>query len=149
MGRKVGGTQKHVKQRPTVIVKTRPNLNTAKHPKVYRPKQVLTKKVQHHGAAYGVHRSPETRVRQQQHRNLTVKIAKTVGYPQSQGRTTTPTQQRQIVAHKYYKNQPKVQHQIQKGTGQIHTGTKPIKRKVIKPRGAGERPITFNPFGLW
>lgn len=144
MGRKAGGATKHTKIRPKVTVTTKPNLNTSKHPKVYRPKHVSTKNVQHHGAAYGTHQSSQTRVLQQQHRNLTVKIAQSVGYPQHHQQ-----QQKRHVPVVIKTHQAK-QHQVQQGSGVVkHGGIKKIKKKVIKPQGAGERPINlYNPFGL-
>lgn len=142
MGRKVGGATKHTKTRPNVQIKTRPSQNISKHPKVYRPKKVLTKTVQHHGAAYGVHRSPETRVRQQQYRNLTVKVARAVGYPQHHA------QQKRHVPVVIKTHQAK-QHQVGQGSGVVRHGTKIIKKKYVRPQGAGQNPVNLNPFGLW
>ena len=48
---------------------------------VYRPVKDVAAGI--HGASYGVYRQPATRERQQRFRNLTVKVAKTLGYPQS------------------------------------------------------------------
>ena len=48
---------------------------------VYRPVKDVAAGI--HGASYGVYRQPATRERQQRFRNLTVKAAKILGYPQS------------------------------------------------------------------
>jgi len=139
MGRNVGGRTKHTKIRPKVHVNVQKNQNISKHPRVYRPKKVLTKNVQHHGASIGVHRSPETRVRQQQHRNVTVQVAKTLGYPQAKAMSPD-------LPRVQYVKKIQGKRQLQQGSGVVHTGTDKIKKKYVKPLGAGQRPIDLNPF---
>ena len=148
MGQGRGKFTKVVKKN-TVKVPT--NTNISKHPKVYRPKQNYTTTVNKqglshtqgvHGAAYGVTQHQQARVIQQKQRTRTVNLAHKVRHVVGGGnvqRTHSPVT---------VKTSQAKQHTITKGTGVVRHGTKIIKKKYVRPQGAGENPVYLNPFGL-
>ena len=151
MGRKVGGTQKHTKVVKKVVVKVPPKTNIAKHPKVYRPapnytttrnKQGLSHTTGVHGASYGVTQQQKARVIQQKQRTRTVNLAHKVRHVIGGGNV-----QRTHVPVTVKTDQAK-QHVITKGSGVVRHGTKIVKKRYVRPQGAGENPVYLNPFGL-
>ena len=153
MGRKVGGTSKHTKVVRKVVVKVPPKTNIAKHPKVYRPapnytttrnKQGLSHTTGVHGSSYGVTQQQKARVIQQQQRTKTVNLAHKVRHVIGGGnvkRTHVPVTVKTTQAK---------QHQVVQGKGVVVQGNKKfIKKKIIRPKGAGQNPVYMNPFGLY
>ena len=168
MGQGRGKHTKVVKKNPnyTPPVKT----NISKHPKVYRQtpnytttvnKQGLSTTQGIHGAAYGVHKNQQDRIRQQQFRTATVNVVHKVRHVT--GNVAQPvTNLAQIIGNRNQNtlhltdkgrmitNQEANQRgQIQHGSGVVQKGDKKFdKKKLIRPKGAGEHPVYMNPFGL-
>ena len=151
MGRQVGGTSKHTKVARKVVVKVPPKTNTSKHPKVYRPKQNYTTTVNKQGlrhttgtvgASYGVTQTAHARELQNRQRLRTINLAHKVRHVIGGGNV-----QRTHVPVTVKTGQAK-QHVITKGTGVVRHGTKIVKKRYVRPQGAGENPIYLNPFGL-
>ena len=153
MGRKVGGTSKHTKVARKVVVKVPPKTNTSKHPKVYRPKQNYTTTVNKQGlrhttgtvgASYGVTQTAHARELQNQQRLRTINLAHKVRHVIGGGGVSRPHVPVTV------KTTQAKQHQITQGRGQIVQGNKKfIKKKLIRPKGAGQNPVYMNPFGLY
>lgn len=125
--------------------------NTSKHPKVYRPKQNYTTTVNKQGlshttgtvgASYGVTQTAHARNLQNQQRLRTINLAHKVRHVIGGGNV-----QRTHVPVTVKTDQAK-QHTITKGTGVVRHGTKIIKKKYVRPIGAGQNPVYLNPFGL-
>ena len=114
-----------------------------------------------HGAAYGVHKNQQDRIRQQQFRTATVNVVHKVRHVT--GNVAQPvTNLAQIIGNRNQNtlhltdkgrmitNQEANQRgQIQHGSGVVQKGDKKFdKKKLIRPKGAGEHPVYMNPFGL-
>ena len=135
---------------PTTSTKIQPHTNISKHPKVYRQtpnytttvnKQGLSNTQGVHGAAYGVTQHAKNRHIQQQQRTNTVNTVHKIRHVIGGGnvRTHVPVT---------VKSDQAKHHTITKGTGVVRHGTKIIKKKYVRPQGAGENPVYLNPFGL-
>ena len=152
MGRTVGGTSKHTKVAKKVVVKVPQKTNISKHPKVYRPQPNYTTTVNKHGlshttgvvgASYGVTRTAPERVIQNKQRLRTINLAHKVRHVIGGGNV-----KRTHVPVTVKTNQAK-QHVVVQGSGVVHQGNKKfIKKKLIRPKGAGLNPVYLNPFGL-
>lgn len=152
MGRTVGGTSKHTKVARKVVVKVPPKTNISRHPKVYRPapnyttsvnKQGLSTTQGIHGASYGVTQQQKARVLQQQQRTKTVNLAHKVRHVIGGGGVSRPHVPVTV------KTTQAKQHQVVQGKGVVVQGNKKfIKKKIIRPKGAGQNPVYMNPFGL-
>ena len=150
MGQGRGKHTKVVKKNPNY--KPPPKTNTSKHPKVYRPqpnytttvnKQGLSHTTGVHGASYGVTQHQQARVIQQKQRTRTVNLAHKVRHVIGGGNV-----KRTHVPVTVKTNQAK-QHVVVQGGGVVHQGNKKfIKKKLIRPKGAGLNPVYLNPFGL-
>ena len=153
MGRNVGGTTKHTKVRnPNVKVNVPVKTNTSKHPKVYRPKPnyktvTYSSGLKHttgvHGASYGVTQHQKARVIQQKQRTRTVNLAHKVRHVIGGGGVSRPHVPVTV------KTTQAKQHQVVQGKGVVVQGNKKfIKKKLIRPKGAGQNPVYMNPFDL-
>ena len=154
MGRKVGGSTKHTKVAKKVTAKYIPKkTNITKHGQahVYRPapnytttqnKQGLKHTTGTVGASYGVTQTAHARNLQNQQRLRTINLAHKVRHVIGGGNV-----QRTHVPVTVKTSQAK-QHTITKGTGVVRHGTKIIKKKYVRPIGAGQNPVYLNPFGL-
>ena len=157
MGRTVGSTSAHTKKRsvhPSVKVPVK--TNTSRHPRVYRPtpnyttsvnKQGLSNTQGVHGASYGVTQHQQARVIQQQQRTRTVNLAHKVRHVIGGGGVSKPHVPVTV------KTTQAKQHQVatanQGRTSIVYKGNKKfIKKKIIRPKGAGQHPVYMNPFGL-
>jgi len=167
MGQGRGKHTKVVKKNPnyTPPVKT----NTSKHPKVYRPKPNYTTTVNKQGlshttgtvgASYGVTRTAPERVIQNKQRLRTINLAHRIRHVG--GNVAQPvTNLAQIIGNRtnnqpqltakgqMIANQEQQRGNIQHGSGVVQKGDKKFdKKKLIRPKGAGENPVYLNPFGL-
>ena len=153
MGRTAGSTSRHTKVTKKVVVNVPQNRNISKHPKVYRQtpnyttsvnKQGLSHTTGVHGSSYGVTQQQKARVIQQQQRTKTVNLAHKVRHVIGGGnvkRTHVPVTVKTTQAK---------QHQVVQGKGVVVQGNKKfIKKKIIRPKGAGQNPVYMNPFGLY
>mgnify|MGYP001429204039 CR=1 FL=1 len=155
MGRKVGGSTKHTKVAKKVTAKYIPKkTNITKHGQahVYRPapnytttqnKQGLKHTTGTVGASYGVTQTAHARELQNRQRLRTINLAHKVRHVIGGGGVSRPHVPVTV------KTTQAKQHQVTQGRGQIVQGNKKfIKKKLIRPKGAGQNPVYMNPFDL-